>query len=232
MKKNIIISIFNSFYYFLFVMVFLFFNYEDVSSFYVGAILFILGAVYPIVKWIVGVYQHVFIRSYFSKYDFFYKVLPFILLVTGYYFKNNETFSFIIPYILLFSFILFIIPIFVHHMNLMFVIPIKFLKNHFSMNNPVTIPSVMGLNWKSLNTFIQQFTNVSYYVIDDCKLDIDILNIYSCGRQIFLNHEKNYFILDGIVINYATAIAMQEEYKCKLFEMTDDELELMKMLAI
>jgi hypothetical protein len=90
----------------------------------------------------------------------------------------------------------------------------------------------MGLNWKSLNTFIQQFTNVSYYVIDDCKLDIDILNIYSCGRQIFLNHEKNYFILDGIVINYATAIAMQEEYKCKLFEMTDDELELMKMLAI
>jgi hypothetical protein len=232
MKKNIIISIFNSFYYVLFVIVFLFFNYEDSSGFYVGAALFMLGATYPIIKWIIGVYQHVFIRSYFSKYDFFYKFLPFILLAICYYLKNNEAFSFIIPYILLFSFILFIIPIFVNHMNLMFVIPLKFLKNHFSMNNSVTIPFIMGLNWKSLNTFIQQFTNVSYYVIDDCKLDRDILNIYSCGRQILLNHEKNYFILDGIVINYATAISVQEEYKCKLFEMTDEELELMKMLAI
>lgn len=236
MTKNIITSILNAFYHVLFIIIFLFYTYEPTTSFYVFAAIVIVAALYPIVQWMSGIYQHVVIRSYFVKKDLLYRVFPLLALLVTYPFKDNDYLSFFVPYILFFSMLLFFIPVFLRFMELTFIMPITVLKHLMSINNtvptPLSVPYIMGLNWKSLNEFIKQFTNLSHYVIDDCKIDKEFFNIYSGGRTFQFNHEKSYFMVDGLVVIPKLILTMQDEYKTKLFEMNDEQLDLIKMIAI
>lgn len=236
MIKNIAISFLNAFYHVLFIIIFLFYAYEPNTSFYVFAAIAGAIALYPVVQWVFGIYQHVLVRSYFIKKDLLYRVLPLLSLLLMYPFKDSDYLSFFCPYILFFSILLFFIPVFLRFMDLTFIVPITVLKHLMSIKNsvltPLSVPYIMGLNWKDLNEFIKKFTNLSYYVIDDCKIDKEFFNIYSGGRTFQFNHEKSYFMVDGLVVIPNLILTMQDEYKTKLFEMNDEQLDLIKMISI
>lgn len=232
MIKNIAISAINAFYYLIFSIVFLLFTYEPSFNFYFFSSCLVIASLYTVIQWFVCLQQHVLIRAYFLKKDIFYRLVPLLLLLLAYPFKSNYYVLYITPYL---SFFIFVIPVILKSIELSFTYPMKVLKNimnQLAVNTIFSFENSVRFNWNNINNIVKNITKISYYIVDNCYFNNECITIYSCGKQIEFNHVKKHFVVDGIIVSSDVIYRMQEECQLNLFDMDDDQLELIKMLAI
>lgn len=236
MIKNVTISILNAFYYLIFSVAFLIFTYEPSNySFYFFAILLIISTLYPIIQWSVSLYQYVLIRAYFTKKDIVYKFFPILLLLFAWVFNTTDSIQLFVQCSTYLAFILFVVPFFIKSFEITFTYPMKMLKNIMSQVNGSVMfssPNIIKFNWNAVNDITKKITNSSYYIVDNCNFDLGSISIFSGGKKIQFNYENSQFVVDGISISSSIVMDMQNEYHLKLFDMNDEQLELIKMIAI
>lgn len=232
MIKNISISAINAFYYLIFSIVFLVFTYEPTFNFYFFSSFLLIASLYTVIQWFVCLHQHVLIRAYFLKKDIFYRLTPLLLLLLAFPFKDNDYISYTTPYL---AFIIFVIPVFFKTFELYFTFPMKILKfimNQLAVNTIFSFDNNIRFNWTDINEVVKSTTNLSYYIVDNCYFNNEYITIYSSGKEVEFNYGAKHFLLDGIIVSADVIHKMQDEYQLNLFDMNDEQLELIKMIAI
>lgn len=227
MLKYFTISFVNAVYYPFFMVLFALYHYEPNLEFYVSAGVMILLFSYPLLKWITNLNEHVLFRAYFVKSDILFKLIPSLILLLCPLFKDDIN-PLLYPYIL-------VVPYFLVLIHLMFkFVYLAILAPTLIINNAATFSftGIMGVNSIKLNKFIQQFTDAFYFIIDDGYTHENTMTVYSLNTSVIFNYHYDFFAIDGIIVNSHTILTMQDEYKKLLFQMSDDELETIKMLAV
>jgi len=227
MLKYFSISFINAIYYPVFMASFAAYHYEHNLEFYLSASGMILLSSYPLLKWMFNLHKNILFKAYFITSDIFFKLIPFLILSSLFLFKNNINQSFH-PYILATVYFIVLLHIMVKLICDAMVAPLLLI-NHMAT---FRFTGVMGIDLTSLHQAIKQFTDSPYFIIDDGYTHENTITICSSTLSVIFNYHYNFFAIDGVIIDNHILLIMQEEYQKLLFNMSDDELESIKMFAI
>lgn len=242
MIKYLMISTVNTFFYLLFFSFvfmcfdsdFSFLNYSS-SLFIMCGFLIVLG-----IPWINGLYKNVIKNAYFKKKDILLKIIPMIVVVTYFIFKQTNYDNIIVSN--LFKYLLYLAVL------LQFIVFYDLLKNKTDIierstylmetnNKHLTTDehNLLGFDYLILNNMIKNYTNKKFYIIED-KNSIDYKDItfmIISGTSSFrFSYPHLMFMFDDKLISQESILSLQKEYKKFLFDMNDEELDILLMVQI
>lgn len=223
MIKRVAISIFNSFFYLVFLLFNIVLTYKESTEFIITAMCFLSLTLIPIARFIFNLRNNCIFHSYLSWKDVFYKIVPIFLMILSFIIYEHQKFIVSIA-----NFYIMLIISFEMFMFIFFTTTTEIYK---VVDNVYTF-HLYGYDWKELNTTLELFTSKPYYIYD-CKQSKDgLFDINSADKTYSFNCKENNFIMDNNIITKKTVLQFQEDYKKKLFDMSQYELDVITMWSI
>lgn len=223
MIKRFAISIFNSFFYLGFLLFNIVLTYKETAEFIITAIIFIGFALIPVAGFIFHLQNRRIFNSYLSWKDIFYKIVPICLIILSFLVYEYKKLIISITSLYILLIIFFEMCMFIFFTTTMAIY--RVIDNLYTFN-------LYGYDWKELKPTFELFTSKPYYVYD-CKQSKDgVFEINSSDKTYCFNCKENNFILNNNIITKKTVLQFQEDYKKKLFDMSQSELDVITMWSI
>lgn len=243
MKRYIAISTFNAFFNLIFWGFFIYQSFDGSYLSYFASFVIMSMTLYPVYRWYISLSNNVIINAHLSLFDGFTKIISLLsaifIFIIAYYREDGKN---IVDdkLIVLVAFILFFCSM-ARFFHFIFIFDKKAnLANKLDIihKNKGQDYSTFGsslFNFDILKDYIQNYTNSDFYIIPD-KLPKDEngiqFKIYSNNKTLFFNYIEKSFIFDGFMLKSDDIQDFQKEYDKKLFEMSDQELDTLRMWSI
>lgn len=223
MKTKILISIFNSFFYLLYSIPIFIYLYEPSFQFFLIFTLHFVVTLFSIIKWIIGFNQNIFINSYFTNYDILGKIIPLLLLLAVFIFPDNKDKIIGLSFVIVWFFICITLGVGLFFSSTILIIKAAKGQDLFQL---------YGVEWEHVFKMLNSCTSGNYFIFDTPYVKEYRFEIFSNHKNITLNCNDLFFIIDNIYIYYSLINSMQIEYNKKLFDMDDKEIDILKMISI
>lgn len=223
MIKRFAISFFNSFFYLVFLIFNIVLTYKETTEFIITAIIFFILSLIPVAGFIFHLKNRRIFNSYLSCKDIFYKIVPMCLMILSFVIYEYKKLIISITSLYIAPIIFFEMFMFIFFTTTMAIY--KVIDNLYTFNS-------YGYDWKELKPTFELFTSKPYYVYD-CKQSKDgFFEINSSDKTYCFNCKENNFIMNNNIITKNTVLQFQEDYKKKLFDMSESEIDVITMWSI
>ncbi len=240
MFKYLAVSTVNAFFYVIFY--FFVFLCLDINLKVFIILSVIIGglSLIPVILWMNGLYLNIIKNAYFLKRDIVFKLIPLIIVFFYYILRSinydNDFILNLFEYLFFFSILSQVVILYDFFKNTMSIIEranqlVKANNKHVNTDEN----NLLGFDYFLLMNLIIRYTNKKFYIVENTN-NIDYKNIsymvLSGNRFLTVSYSKLMFIIDDKLITHESIYSLQQEFKKFLFDMDDNELDVLKMMQI